>query len=97
MPCIFIFIFFLFYSPKKVSVTFDTFMYLSLPLPAEKHDEISVVYVPYLPSEKPLSMSIQLQSGAEMKHLKQEIEKMNACSLNEVSFFLCMNDISFSF
>lgn len=59
---------------KKVSVTYDAFMYLSLPLPAETNCEIEVVYVPYLPSQRQLKMTIQLNKDANISHLKQEIE-----------------------
>lgn len=50
-------------------------MYLSLPLPVETHHEINVVYVPYLPSERLLSMSVQLTKEAKVKDLIQEISK----------------------
>lgn len=49
-------------------------MYLSLPLPAETNCEIEVVYVPYLPSQRQLKMTIQLNKDANISHLKQEIE-----------------------
>jgi hypothetical protein len=52
-------------------------MYLSLPLPVESHHELNIVYVPYSPSERLLSMSIQLNKDAKVKDLKKEIRKQD--------------------
>ncbi|GAN08057.1 ubiquitin carboxyl-terminal hydrolase 4-like [Mucor ambiguus] len=64
---------------KKVSITFDPFMYISLPLPVGKC-EINVVYVPYLPSHRQLAIKIQLEREATIKELKQQVEKSVAAS-----------------
>ncbi|KAL7319478.1 hypothetical protein PS15m_002608 [Mucor circinelloides] len=64
---------------KKVSITFDPFMYISLPLPVDKC-EINVVYVPYLPSQRQLAIKIQLDRDATVKELKQQAEKRIAAS-----------------
>jgi hypothetical protein len=49
-------------------------MYLSLPLPMDK-SEINVVYVPYLPSQKQLKLTIQIEKDANIGQLKEEVEK----------------------
>ncbi|KAI9487251.1 MAG: hypothetical protein EXX96DRAFT_615041 [Benjaminiella poitrasii] len=58
---------------KKVSITFDPFMYLSLPLPMDTKWEINVVYVPYLPSQKQLKMKIHLNKDANVKNFKKHV------------------------
>ncbi|KAI8098402.1 uncharacterized protein B0P05DRAFT_582735 [Gilbertella persicaria] len=71
---------------KKVSVTFDPFMYLSLPLAQqqdEKKREINIVYVPYLPSQKQLKTKVYLAQDATIEQLKQEVENnINLSSIN---------------
>lgn len=57
-------------------------MYLSLPLPMDK-SEINVVYVPYLPSQKQLKLTIQIEKDANIGQLKEEIEK-NITSIQHV-------------
>lgn len=49
-------------------------MYLSLPLPEETKCKIDVIYVPYLPSQRQLKMTIHLNKDAKVSQLKQEIE-----------------------
>ncbi|KAF7729033.1 CSN-associated deubiquitinating enzyme Ubp12 [Apophysomyces ossiformis] len=61
---------------SKVSVTFDPFMYLSLPLPIKKKSKTEVVYVPYDPSQKPMRMVVTLDKDASIKHLRNEVAKM---------------------
>ncbi|KAK4515800.1 uncharacterized protein ATC70_010755 [Mucor velutinosus] len=63
---------------KKVSITFDPFMYISLPLPVDK-GEINVVYVPYLPSQRQLAIKIQLEREATIKELKQQLLVVEIC------------------
>ena len=45
---------------NKVSVTFDPFCYLSLPLPVKKERQLEVVYVPLDPQKKPITVSTSL-------------------------------------
>ncbi|CAO3599291.1 unnamed protein product [Absidia cylindrospora] len=59
----------------KVSVTFDPFMYLSLPLPIQKKRKTKLVYVPYDPSLTPQRMVITLDKDASFKHLKDAVAK----------------------
>lgn len=55
---------------KKKSVTFDTFMYLSLPLPSSV--EVNLVYIPYKTSHQRLSIQFNT-SEPTIKDVKQEI------------------------
>ncbi|KAI8336087.1 hypothetical protein BC941DRAFT_428297 [Chlamydoabsidia padenii] len=55
---------------QKVSVTFDPFMYLSLPLPRQKKCNIDIVYIPYDPSIIPQTMTITLDNNACFEHFK---------------------------
>ncbi|KAI8082722.1 uncharacterized protein BX664DRAFT_338921 [Halteromyces radiatus] len=59
----------------KVSVTFDPFMYLSLPLPIQKKRKTQLVYVPYDPSITPQRMTITLDKDASFKNLKDAVAK----------------------
>ena len=43
---------------NKVSITFDPFCYLSLPLPIKKERHIEIVFMPLDPSKKPMQVSI---------------------------------------
>jgi hypothetical protein len=61
-------------------------MYLSLPLPTEPRNEINVVFVPYLPSQRQLKMTIQLKKETKVSELKQEIEnKVASLSLSRTN------------
>ncbi|KAI8972314.1 hypothetical protein BDB01DRAFT_730209 [Pilobolus umbonatus] len=61
---------------KNVSVTFDPFMYLSLPLPVKKMIKTRVIYIPYAPSDRLESMVIKLNKEASIAHLQKEIATM---------------------
>ncbi|KAK4516826.1 Ribosomal_L14e domain-containing protein [Mucor velutinosus] len=61
---------------KNVSVTFDPFMYLSLPLPIKKKSKTSIVYVPYDPSQQLQKMVVTLSKEASIAHLQKEVAKM---------------------
>ncbi|KAI8582965.1 hypothetical protein K450DRAFT_225674 [Umbelopsis ramanniana AG] len=62
----------------KVSVTFDPFMYLSLPLPIQKKIKIQVSFVPYDPSRRPVRLHLSLKKDAGIQHLKAQVaEQMN--------------------
>ncbi|KAG2194502.1 hypothetical protein INT47_005775 [Mucor saturninus] len=70
---------------KKVSVTFDPFMYLTLPLPEDTQCKIDVVYVPYQPSQRQLKTTIHLNNDAKVSQLKQEIENNISSSSLSIS------------
>lgn len=61
---------------KNVSVTFDPFMYLSLPLPIKKQSKTPIVYVPYDPSERMQRVVVTLSKEASIAHLQKEVAKM---------------------
>ncbi|KAI9481305.1 MAG: hypothetical protein EXX96DRAFT_210288 [Benjaminiella poitrasii] len=60
----------------NVSVTFDPFMYLSLPLPIKKKSKVTVVYVPYDPSQRLQRVVVTLNNEASIAHLQKELAKM---------------------
>ncbi|KAI9252990.1 hypothetical protein BDA99DRAFT_520573 [Phascolomyces articulosus] len=61
----------------KVSVTFDPFMYLSLPVPGQKETKTKVVYVPYDPSQRPQQIIITTKTGAKISDLCEQVAKFN--------------------
>ncbi|KFH66092.1 hypothetical protein MVEG_08193 [Podila verticillata NRRL 6337] len=61
---------------KKVSVTFDPFMYLSLPLPINKKWIGTVTYVPYDPSKPVVDIKVQLPKGSTLRQLKDKVAEM---------------------
>jgi ubiquitin C-terminal hydrolase len=61
---------------KNVSVTFDPFMYLSLPLPIKKKSKTTIVYVPYDPSQRLQHVVVTLSKEASIAHLQKEVAKM---------------------
>ncbi|KAI9312465.1 hypothetical protein BX666DRAFT_1987680 [Dichotomocladium elegans] len=60
----------------KISVTFDPFMYLSLPLPIKKKVKTQITFVPYNPSKRALRMVITLKKDSTISQLKAEVAKM---------------------
>ncbi|CAO3630396.1 unnamed protein product [Cunninghamella blakesleeana] len=58
---------------KKISVTFDPFMYLSLPLPVQKKTKLEIVYVPYDPSQPPQRIIITIEKDSSVKKLKNMV------------------------
>ncbi|KAI8372393.1 hypothetical protein BD560DRAFT_394819 [Blakeslea trispora] len=60
----------------NVSVTFDPFMYLSLPLPINKKSKTTIVYVPYDPSKQLQRVVVTLNKEASIAHLQKEVAKM---------------------
>lgn len=76
---------------KNVSVTFDPFMYLSLPLPIKKQSKTTIVYVPYDPSQKLQRVVVTLSKEASIAHLQKEVAKMMSVEdPNSVSLCLIM-------
>ena len=43
---------------SKISVTFDPFCYLSLPLPVKKERQLEIFWVPLDPNKKPVQVSM---------------------------------------
>ncbi|KAF9329552.1 CSN-associated deubiquitinating enzyme Ubp12 [Podila minutissima] len=61
---------------EKVSVTFDPFMYLSLPLPINKKWIGTVTYVPYDPTKPVVDIKVQLPKGSTQRQLKDKVAEM---------------------
>ncbi|KAF9435237.1 CSN-associated deubiquitinating enzyme Ubp12 [Entomortierella beljakovae] len=61
---------------NKISVTFDPFMYLSLPLPINKKWVGTITYVPYDPKKPIFDIRVQLPKGSTQKHLKERIAEL---------------------
>ncbi|KAG2219921.1 hypothetical protein INT45_008558, partial [Circinella minor] len=58
---------------QKISIMFDPFMYLSLPLPVQKKTHIKVVYVPYDPSERQRRLKLTFQSNSSIEQLQEQV------------------------
>ncbi|KAF9976634.1 CSN-associated deubiquitinating enzyme Ubp12 [Actinomortierella ambigua] len=61
---------------NKVSVTFDPFMYLSLPLPISKKWVGNVTFVPYDPTRKLVDIRISMPKGSSMKQLLERVASL---------------------
>ncbi|CAO3674104.1 unnamed protein product [Rhizopus stolonifer] len=61
---------------KNVSVTFDPFMYLSLPLPIKKKSKTTIVYVPYDPTQRVQRVVVTLSKDASIAHLQKKVAEM---------------------
>ncbi|KAF9200683.1 CSN-associated deubiquitinating enzyme Ubp12 [Haplosporangium sp. Z 27] len=61
---------------SKVSVTFDPFMYLSLPLPINKKWIGTITYVPYDTKKPVVDIRLQLPKGSTQKQLKEKIAEL---------------------
>ncbi|ORZ14952.1 hypothetical protein BCR41DRAFT_80413 [Lobosporangium transversale] len=60
----------------KISVTFDPFMYLSLPLPISKKWVGTVTYVPYDPKQPIVDIRLQLPKGSTQRVLKERVAEL---------------------
>ncbi|KAI0311746.1 hypothetical protein OF83DRAFT_1177271 [Amylostereum chailletii] len=56
---------------SKVSITFDPFMYLTLPLPIYKKWRHTIYYVPYDPDKEHVKVPIEIGRDASFKDLRQ--------------------------
>ncbi|KAG0199659.1 CSN-associated deubiquitinating enzyme Ubp12 [Mortierella sp. GBA30] len=68
----------------KVSVTFDPFMYLSLPLPINKMWIGTITYVPYDPRKPLVDIRLQLPKGSTMRQLKEKIADIMGTQANHL-------------
>ncbi|KAK3768270.1 hypothetical protein RRG08_031063 [Elysia crispata] len=53
----------------KISVTFDPFCYLSLPLPFKKERHIDVIWVPLHPEKKPMQLKLTVPKSGNIRDL----------------------------
>ncbi|EGG20417.1 peptidase C19 family protein [Cavenderia fasciculata] len=58
---------------ENISITFDPFMYLSLPLPVNIRKIMSVVYVPYNGNALPTQHSIELNKSSTVQELLEKL------------------------
>ncbi|KAK9686265.1 ubiquitin carboxyl-terminal hydrolase, partial [Basidiobolus ranarum] len=58
---------------NKVSVTFDPFMYLTLPIPVSKDLKLEVHFVPLDPSKRPLKLNLKMTHGGTHRAMKEKI------------------------
>jgi len=65
----------------KVSITFDPFCYLSLPLPDKKERFIEVIFVPHDPMKKPKHYKLTVPQHGNVHDLKKAFAKINKLSL----------------
>ncbi|KAF9499335.1 UCH-domain-containing protein [Pleurotus eryngii] len=56
---------------KKVSITFDPFMYLTLPLPVDKKWRHTIYYIPWDVSRPHMKVPIELSHNASFKEVRQ--------------------------
>ncbi|CAH1783519.1 unnamed protein product, partial [Owenia fusiformis] len=61
---------------SKVSVTFDPFCYLSLPLPVKKERQIEVFYIPLDPMKKTVQYKLTVPKMGSVKELCQALSKV---------------------
>ncbi|PWN50193.1 UCH-domain-containing protein [Violaceomyces palustris] len=57
----------------KVSIKFDPFMYLTLPIPNKKKWRNKVYFVPYDPSKPLVTLDLQLPAGSNFGKLRQKV------------------------
>lgn len=60
---------------EKVSITFDPFMYLTLPLPVQRSWEHTIHWVPYAIEKPHLKIPVQLSRDGNIKDLKLLMKK----------------------
>eukprot|EP00794_Sanderia_malayensis_P007084 gene7084-7884_t len=60
----------------KISVTFDPFCYLSLPLPVNKERSINITFVPLETTSLPISMKVNVPKIGTTKDLTDAVSKM---------------------
>ena len=61
---------------ERISVTFDPFMYLSLPLPMKTSRLVELIFVPDDGTKKPIKMKVQVQKSDRVLALKQQISQI---------------------
>nr|CAD7444246.1 unnamed protein product [Timema bartmani] len=71
---------------SKVSITFDPFCYLSLPLPQSRERYIDVTFMPYNPPAKPLRYKVTLPKKGKVQDLLDNVSRM--CDVNTENLIL---------
>ncbi|KAI9141081.1 hypothetical protein BKA69DRAFT_1038720 [Paraphysoderma sedebokerense] len=60
---------------NRVSVTFDPFMYLTLPIPFKRMTKIKLTFVPLDTSKRPVKIDLSISKDSTIKMMKTEIAK----------------------
>ncbi|KAL6062848.1 Ubiquitin carboxyl-terminal hydrolase 15, partial [Balamuthia mandrillaris] len=71
---------------NKVSITFDPFMYLSLPMPPENDRVVEVILVWDDPSKVPTRYSIKLSKRARTVVLKEGLSELSGVDMKNLTF-----------
>ncbi|KAH9512955.1 Ubiquitin carboxyl-terminal hydrolase 15, partial [Bulinus truncatus] len=61
---------------EKISVTFDPFCYLSLPLPVKKERQMEVIWVPLPPEKKPMQLKVTVPKTGSIRDLCLALESL---------------------
>ncbi|XP_064631976.1 ubiquitin carboxyl-terminal hydrolase 19-like [Lineus longissimus] len=70
----------------KVSITFDPFLYLSVPLP-KKQRTLSVIFVAKEERKRPIQYNVRIPTDATVEHLKEDIFKKTGVKPNDLRVF----------
>lgn len=63
---------------SKISVTFDPFCYLSLPLPIKKEKQIEILFVSADPERRPLKMKVTVAKGGTVHDICEAVSKLTS-------------------
>ena len=58
---------------SKVSIKFDPFMYLTLPIPNKRKWRCPIYFVPFDPTKPTVKLAVQLPAGSHVGKLKQKV------------------------
>ena len=72
---------------QKVSITFDPFMYLSLPLPIKKTRNIKLTLVRLNPAIKPIIYKVKIPKNSRIGELCEELSKI--CGIDSDQLVVC--------
>ncbi|XP_065058789.1 ubiquitin carboxyl-terminal hydrolase 15-like [Rhopilema esculentum] len=69
---------------SKISVTFDPFCYLSLPLPVVKERSLSIVFVPLESTKRPVLMKVVVPKAGTVSDLTVVVAKMTGVEASKL-------------
>ncbi|EEB09041.1 ubiquitin carboxy terminal hydrolase Ubp1 [Schizosaccharomyces japonicus yFS275] len=69
---------------QQISIVFDPFMYLTLPLPCEKRWKKCLTFMPDTPNQKPVALTLELDMDASISDMKNEV----ITKLSEMSIYV---------
>ena len=68
----------------KISITFDPFMYLSLPLPIKKTRNIKVTLISLDPSTKPIIFKLKIPKNSRIRELCDELSNLSGIDTDKL-------------